>query len=501
MRATPLLRLCTDDTLVRRATGGDDDAFATLYDRYRLRLEAYCRGILRHDEDARDAAQNALAAAYQALRRGTHPVAFRPWLFRIAHNEAISIIRRRRVADELPETLPAAVSGPADALELREELTAVLDAVRALAPGARSALLLRELGGLEYPEVAQVLGTTPGGARQAVFEARVALQDDRVGRGTACEVIRHELSVHDGRRRQSRQIRGHLRGCGSCRDWSRAQRQRRQRLALGSLPFPFAGWIAGAIGGLASAGSGATLSSGLAVNAQTLAALAVVVVGAPTVVVDRDRATSGDDTPAAAAPQTPAGGSGDNVLASSAGPARLTTTTGTPPRDPSGAVLRAVSATSGDAGDGGDAERRRPGAVEQTGTRGPEGDRPAGSRYTAEDDRQADSDWWSRPRQRGDGRRRGGGGDDHDDGPTHETATPVAAHPARRPGRERQPAPVPDAQPAAPAPQEPAPAAPVDPAAPAEPDREAPAADEPVAEPTTTEPIAPEATETPAGGA
>lgn len=482
MRATPLFRLSTDDTLVRRATGGDDDAFALLYDRYRLRLEAYCRGILRHDEDARDAAQNALAAAYQALRRGTHPVAFRPWLFRIAHNEAISVIRRRRISDEVPDTLAAAARGPADTLELREELTAVLDAVRALAPGARSALLLRELAGLEYPEVAQVLGTTPGGARQAVFEARVALQDDRVGRGTDCEVIRHELSVHDGRRRQSRQIRGHLRGCGSCRDWSRAQRQRRQRLALGSLPFPFAGWVAGALGGLASAGSGASLSSGLAVNAQTLAALAVVMVGASPVVTDRDRAArTGDDPPPAAT----ATGAGTGSLASSAGPARLTTTTGAPARDASGTVFRAMPATSGSAGDGGDAERRRPGAVEQTGTRGPEGDRPAGSRYTARDETAGDGDGWERSPDRRHGRRGADGGYDHgdDQGAPRETAAPVAAHPARRPARERQPAPVStDTAPVATTPHEPAPAP--EPA----PVTEEPAAEEPVAEPAPAEP-------------
>lgn len=495
MRATPLLRISTDDTLVRRATGGDDDAFAILYDRYRVRLEAYCRGILRHDEDARDAAQNALAAAYQALRRGTHPVAFRPWLFRIAHNEAISVIRRRRVADELPDTLPTAVSGPADALELREELTAVLDAVRALAPGARSALLLRELGGLEYPEVAQVLGTTPGGARQAVFEARVALQDDRVGRGTDCEVIRHELSVHDGRRRQSRQIRGHLRGCGSCRDWSRAQRQRRQRLALGSLPFPFAGWIAGALGGLASAGSGATLSSGLAVNAQTLAALAVVMVGASPVVTDRDRATSTADEPA---PVATTAGSDAGPLASSAGPARLTTTTGTPARVGAGTVFRAVSATSGDAGDGGDAERRRPGAVEQTGTRGPEGDRPAGSRYAAEDQQQADIDRWERGHDRRGGRR-GGGGEDHPAyGEDQETATPVAAHPARRPGRERPPAQtVTEPAPVVTTPQEPA----VAPAPAPAPVTEQPAAEAPTTEPAPAETTPAAPPEAPAGEA
>ncbi|MBJ7328642.1 MAG: sigma-70 family RNA polymerase sigma factor [Solirubrobacteraceae bacterium] len=288
MRAIPLIRLSPDDTLARRAASGDDDAFALLYDRYRVRLEAYCRGILRHDEDAGDAAQSALANALQALRRGAEPAAFRPWLFRIAHNEAITVLRRRRVVDELPESLPGR-TGVAETAELREELTAVLEAVRTLPTGARSALLLRELAGLEYPEVANVLGTTTGGARQAVFEARTALQDDRAGRGTDCAEIRQELSVHDGRRRQARHIRGHLRGCGSCREWSRAQRSRRRHLALGGAPLPLAGWLAGIAAAGAGTGSGATISTGMALNAQALAAIAAVTIGAAPVVVERER--------------------------------------------------------------------------------------------------------------------------------------------------------------------------------------------------------------------
>ena len=71
----------------------------------------------------------------------------------------------------MPESFPGRQHGPADALALRDELTDVLDAVRALAPGARSALLLRELGELDYPEVARVLGTTPGGARRRLGDA------------------------------------------------------------------------------------------------------------------------------------------------------------------------------------------------------------------------------------------------------------------------------------------------------------------------------------------
>jgi hypothetical protein len=59
----------SDETLARRASGGDDEAFGALYERYHRPLELYCRSIVRHHEDARDAAQSAMAKALVALRR------------------------------------------------------------------------------------------------------------------------------------------------------------------------------------------------------------------------------------------------------------------------------------------------------------------------------------------------------------------------------------------------------------------------------------------------
>lgn len=484
MNAHRLLRICSDDTLARRAHHGDDDAFAVLFDRYRLRLEAYCRGIVRHDEDAGDAAQNALAAAYQALRRGAAPDAVRPWLFRIAHNEAINVLRRRRVTGELPDDVAAVhAHGPADTAELREELTEILAAVRDLAPGARSALLLRELAGLEYQQVAQVLGTTPAGARQAVFEARTALQDDRVGRGTDCEAIRRELSIHDGRRRQTRRIRGHLRGCTSCRDWSRAQRQRRQRLALGGIPLPFTGWLAGALG-LAGAGSTASVSGGLAVQAQVLAAMTVAVVGAAPVVAPRATRSGGTtttasahDTGSRARPAAPAsalvGAAAPlrTFTTSTGPPARTATTTGAPAGDRAFATMRVAASRA--AGDGGGAARRGSGTVAER--RRARRDRT--ERYAAERPaRAADAPDW-----RGDGEGDGGAQRAARDDASHEPpqrperadpprtapqgAAPAASSPparSQRPDRPDRPAPATDNTPAPPAPA--APAAPAEPA-------------------------------------
>jgi DNA-directed RNA polymerase specialized sigma24 family protein len=86
----------SDEALARRAGDGDDEAFAVLYGRYAPRLEAYCRAIVRHDEDARDAVQTTMTNALVALRRRDREIVVRPWLFRIAHNEAVTVLRRRR---------------------------------------------------------------------------------------------------------------------------------------------------------------------------------------------------------------------------------------------------------------------------------------------------------------------------------------------------------------------------------------------------------------------
>lgn len=308
MPTVRLLRATGDDALARRAARGDHEAFGVLFARYQLRIELYCRSILRHDEDARDAAQNAMTKAYVALQGREQDLAVRAWLFRIAHNESISLMRRRRPTDELrDETLQAAgpAASPDATVELREELAQVLGGIQELAPRARQALLLRELADLDYTAVGQVLGISPGGARQAVFEARTALQADRAGRDAPCESIRRELSEGDHRRRPTRQVRGHLRGCDGCRSWSRAQDARRERLAV----LPGAGiaggslwaWLTGAFGlGAGAAGGTATISagSGFALNAKVVASVAALAAGAtPVAVHEVERTLRHDASP------------------------------------------------------------------------------------------------------------------------------------------------------------------------------------------------------------
>ena len=300
---TPLMhRLAGDDVLAARAGHGDDLAFAALVRRVQPRLVAYCATLLGNAQDADDAVQNTFIKALAGLRAGEGVRAVRPWLYRIAHNEAISLMRRRRPATELVATVADHAHGPAETVAVREEMRAVLDAIGALPDRSRDAFLLREVGGMRHAEVAQVLGTSPGTARQAVFEARVALQDDRAGRDASCQAIREEISARE-RRRASRTVRGHLRSCTSCREWSDAQSRRRKVLGItpgAGLPLAGAGglwaWIAGVAGGGAATG-GAT--------AKIVASVAAVAALAPVGVGTLERAAHRHDRDAAAAPALP----------------------------------------------------------------------------------------------------------------------------------------------------------------------------------------------------
>src|SRR5215212_8417570 len=81
-----------DDRLVRLAARGSERAFAVIYERHHQALYRYCRSIVRDQHDAQDVLQTTMARALTALRKGPPDAPLRPWLFRIAHNESISLL-------------------------------------------------------------------------------------------------------------------------------------------------------------------------------------------------------------------------------------------------------------------------------------------------------------------------------------------------------------------------------------------------------------------------
>src|SRR4051794_12213608 len=109
MTAIPAtLRLRREGTLRSRAARGDAAAFAAVYERHHQALYRYCRSILHHEEDAQDALQSTMAKAFAALQDERRDFELKPWLFRIAHNEAVSILRRRRETTELGDVAQSA---------------------------------------------------------------------------------------------------------------------------------------------------------------------------------------------------------------------------------------------------------------------------------------------------------------------------------------------------------------------------------------------------------
>ena len=99
--------LLSDQRLVRRAAGGEEHAFAAIFDRYHQPLYRYCLAIVGDSQDAQDALQNTMLKVLRALPGEEREIKLKPWLYRIAHNESVDLLRRRRDTRELDAELAA----------------------------------------------------------------------------------------------------------------------------------------------------------------------------------------------------------------------------------------------------------------------------------------------------------------------------------------------------------------------------------------------------------
>src|SRR4051794_10453440 len=181
-----------------------------------------------------------MARAFAALQREPRDFELRPWLFRIAHNEAISILRRRRATEELDD-VPGELGELHEQVANRDELRALQADLADLPERQRAALVLRELNGLSHAEIGTVLELSPTAVKHAIFEARSALFSCREGREMACHDVRRRLSDGDGRVLRGRGVRAHLRSCSDCRRFHDDLTQRPRALKLLAPPLPTAG--------------------------------------------------------------------------------------------------------------------------------------------------------------------------------------------------------------------------------------------------------------------
>src|SRR6266508_4274056 len=279
-----------------------------MYERHHQALYRYCRSILRDDEDARDALQSTMAKAVAALRSEERDFELRPWLFRIAHNEAISRLRQRREVVDLDAVEKIGTDSLAQTLEDRERLALLRADLHDLPERQRMALVLRELSGLSHEEIAGVLDSSARAVKQTIFEARAALQECAEGRTMLCADVQRALSDGDGRVLRGRRPRAHMRSCRACRQFKAALAQRPADLALLAPALPSAagatllahllpgahsavtsgaGGAAGAgsaasAGGAASAGAGAASGAGAGVAATVATKVAIVAVATAT---------------------------------------------------------------------------------------------------------------------------------------------------------------------------------------------------------------------------
>ncbi len=167
LRSRRLLRLAGDDRLVEQIRRGSEAAFEVAFERHGPAILGFCRHMLGSPEEAEDAVQHTFAAAYRDLQRGgEREIALRPWLFTIARNRCLSVLRSRR--EQPLGDREIATAGLADQVERRAELRELLRDVRELPEEQRAALLLAEAGDLSHAEVARVLAPRPQHRQTAV---------------------------------------------------------------------------------------------------------------------------------------------------------------------------------------------------------------------------------------------------------------------------------------------------------------------------------------------
>jgi len=176
-----------DRALVARILGGDRDRFTELVKRYEKRVINYVYRITHRYEDAHDLAQDIFVKVYLALDRYDPKYQFSTWLFRIAQNASIDVLRKKTVA-EVPLTKPGddetkerefADTGVSPYRALKnKQLSAAIDvAVRNLPPDYRELIRLRHFAELSYEEIASMKKLPLGTVKNKLFRARNLLKD------------------------------------------------------------------------------------------------------------------------------------------------------------------------------------------------------------------------------------------------------------------------------------------------------------------------------------
>jgi RNA polymerase sigma-70 factor, ECF subfamily len=178
-----------DRDLIRRAQQGDRGAFAQLVERHQRRAFVLALGLVRDENDAREIVQEAFVRVFRGLDSFKGTSSFFTWLYRIVTNLSIDLMRKpsRRDSELVePATLDdafetpflARIDGadPLDAVQRSDVATAIQAALDALPPYHRGVIVMREVEGMSYEEMAEVMGVSKGTIMSRLFHARQKLQ-------------------------------------------------------------------------------------------------------------------------------------------------------------------------------------------------------------------------------------------------------------------------------------------------------------------------------------
>jgi RNA polymerase sigma factor (sigma-70 family) len=302
----------TDCELVAATRDGDDAAFEELYARYRPRIAAYVRGMVRDEGRAEDLTQEAFLSALRRLSETDSEIAFKPWLYRIARNEAIDHHRRSTRAEEISMDAERGLRSsdhvrlvdavaPDRALVAKERLDHLCGAFDELSDVQSRVIVMRELEGRSYREIAEELDISRQAVEGALFRARRRLESEyaQLAEGRRCAGMRTtiaRLAEGVGTSTDEGRLARHARRCSLCRRRARElgveplstlARVRSKLAAL--LPLPW---------GMQSGGG--PVAGLLGERAAALAAIAAIGAGGAAVGIEKiggaaDRPESGPD--------------------------------------------------------------------------------------------------------------------------------------------------------------------------------------------------------------
>ncbi len=269
------MKLKGDEQLVALVRAGNSGAFDAIVDRYQARLLGFCRQMLNSTEDAEDVLQEVLVNAHKAILADNREINLKPWLYRIARNRSLNHLRKPKAeAKESMDMVPAVEeSSTAAKVHNREEFRQLLSDVTKLPETQRAALMLREIEGLSYEEIAVAMETSIPSVKSLLVRARISLAEASQARALTCGEVKVELAeAAEGLVKVSGPVRRHVKDCDGCAAFRKQLRSDSRTLAMLVPVGPIVAIKMALLSKLGLGGGGATAGSSIGAGAAGSAA-------------------------------------------------------------------------------------------------------------------------------------------------------------------------------------------------------------------------------------